>query len=359
MKKTYFTVGPGQLHKAVKPALFEALQQDVPSISHRSAAFSALYLKTKTNLFNLWGIPQDYHFFLTGSGLEAMERITQNMVYKSSFHFVGGSFATKWADFALKLGKKPVVALVSANADYDLSKIKIPTKAEAIAVTLNETSMGVYLGADFLRTLHKQNPDKLLMVDMVSCAPYPQVEWKHVDAVFFSAQKGFGLPAGMGVMIVSPRALKKSAFIESKGVSTGTYHRFASLEKMEQKNQTPETPNALCLFLLNAVFEDMLKEGIEAVRRGIDARAKLFYDLLDSHKTLKPAVKNTLTRSPHTIVVTVPGEAADVIKKLTKKGFIVSSGYAEGKKTQIRIANYPAHTTRMTRELIKVLSRIK
>ncbi len=343
MKKIFYTVGPGQLYPGMKKFIESAYDRDIMSISHRSAAFSDLFKDTKESLFNLLHIPDDYHMFLTGSGLEAMERTVQNLVLEKSVHFTGGSFARKWAQFSEDLGKEVIRVEAEEGKGFDLGAVRLPKRTDAIFITLNETSTGVYLGDKFVRALRARHPEAMIAVDMVSAAPYADLDMKSVDAALFSVQKGFGLPAGMGVLIVSPRALSRARTISSRGISTGTYHSFAALEKMALKHQTPETPNILSLFLLNKVLGAMHKKGIGKIRQELRERSKHLYVFFDRHPTLTPFVANKNDRSPLTIVVNTPEDSSIIIKRLAKRGTIVSSGYGPYKNTHIRIANYPAH----------------
>ena len=64
--------------------------------------------------------------------------------------------------------------------------------------------------AENIHKVAKQYPDKLIAVDAVSSAPYGDLDYRLLDIVFFSVQKLFGLPAGLGILIVSPRAIEKS-----------------------------------------------------------------------------------------------------------------------------------------------------
>ena len=73
--------------------------------------------------------------------------------------------------------------------------------------------------------------EKLVALDCVSALPYADIPVDKVDAVYFSVQKGFGMPAGLGVLILSPAAVAKAATIEEAGISTGSYHSFASWAK--------------------------------------------------------------------------------------------------------------------------------
>src|SRR5260221_8924697 len=204
----------------------------------------------------------------------------------------------------------------------------------------------------------KKYSDKLIAVDIVSSSPYVDLDYQVIDVAFFSVQKLFGLPAGMGVMVVSPRALEKSEKLLTKGMSIGSYHSFPTLARFELKQQTPETPPVLEMYVLGKVIEDMLATGIKKIRKETEQKAKMFYDFLDARETLSAFVKEKRFRSQTTIVVDIQKVKKDVKQFLAEKGFVVLSGYGQNKETQIRIANYPAHSVQDVQRLIRQLKTI-
>ena len=351
--KIYFTCGPSQLYPTVKKHLKEAMDSDILSISHRSPQFQKIYQSLINNLKKLLNLPEDFHIFFLSSSLESIERIIQNCVAKYSFHFVNGAFSKKFYQAAIDLKKNPQLYEVGGGYGFGLKKAEIPKKTQAISLTHNETSTGVAIPVQFINQLPAQAPSSLIAVDMVSSAPYPSLDYKKIDLAFFSTQKGFGLPAGLSVMLVNEKALNKARFLEKKGFITGSHHRFISLLKKEQIFQTPETPNVLAIYLLNKVCEDMLKKGIKTIRKEIEEKAKLLYNFFDNHRYFKPFVKDPQFRSKTTIVIDVKEKAKEIVSKLASWGFILSLGYGSFKDSQIRISNFPAHSINDVKKLIK------
>lgn len=366
MYKIYFTCGPTQLYPTVQKHIYEALVQDIPSISHRGTKFQEIFQKTVVNLKRLLAIPKQHHIFFLSSSLESMERVIENCVEKNCFHFVNGSFSKKFYQMAIDLKKRPEKMEVREGEGFDSSSLshsgkrgtslsRISKKTELIAITQNETSTGVSIPVQDISTLRQAYPEILIVVDIVSSAPYVELDFSKIDLAFFSVQKGFGLPAGMGVLVVNERAMDKARFLEKKGVNTGSYHSFPSLSKKAENYQTPETPNMLGMYLLQRVTEDLLKKGIKTIRKETDKKAKLVYDFFDQHPRYSPFVKNKKFRSKTTIDIDVKGDTKKLLPKLAKKGFIVSSGYGNFKAQHIRIANFPAHTMIQMKNFLKIL----
>lgn len=355
MKKIFFTPGPSQLYPSVPLHIKNALKENIASISHRSKKFEEIFFHASSGIKKLLNIPESYHIFFVSSGTEAMERVIQNCVENNSYHFVNGSFSNRFFETAKELGKKPQKVEVSFGEGFDFKKINIPPETELICLTHNETSSGVMTPVAEITKLSKTNPNKLIAVDIVSSVPFVDLDYSLLDVVFFSVQKGFGLPAGLGVLIVSPRAIKKSQQLVNKGVSIGSYHSFLSLLQFAEKNQTPETPPVLEMYLLGKIIADMITIGIEKIRNQTEQKAKLIYNFFDSHSLFSPFVNDIQTRSQTVITVNVDTKQQEIRKYLEQKGYIVGTGYGKYKETQIRIANFPTHSLSDIKGLITKL----
>ena len=355
MKKIFFTPGPSQLYPTVATHFQNGLRDDIGSISHRGKDFQKLFQDLTSNLKKLLTIPDDYSIFVVGSGTEAMERTIQNCVGKYSFHFVNGSFSKRFFETARELGKNPTAIETPFGEGFDFQRVKIPQKTELLCFTHNETSTGVMLPVAEITKIAKKYPEMLVAVDVVSSAPYVDLNYKFFDVVFFSVQKLFGLPAGLGIMIVSPRAIKKSQELLQKGINIGSYHSFPSLLKYAEKYQTPETPPVLEMYVLGKVIEDMLAVGIDTIRKETEQKATLLYDFLDNSSIFSAFVKEKQFRSQTVAVADIQKTKKDIKKLLSQKGMIIGSGYGEFKEKHLRIANYTALSINDVKKLLKEL----
>lgn len=355
MKTVFFTPGPSQLYPTVKKHIANALRQDIPSLSHRSSKYQEIIASTTDGLRKLLQVPKTHSIFFLSSGTEAMERIIENCVEKHSFHFVNGAFSKRFYQTSVELKKNAIKIEVPMGQGFNFEKITIPKSAEILCFTHNETSTGVTLRMDEIYKIKKLHRDKLVALDIVSSVPYVGVDFRNIDITFFSVQKGFGLPAGLGVLIVSPNALDKSEYLAKKGINIGSYHNFISLESFADKNQTPETPNVLGQYLLGKVVEDMLGKGIITIRKETEQKAEMLYDFFEKHSRYKPFVTEKEIRSKTVITIVIPDGSKPVVEVLKKKGFVIDRGYGELKETQIRIANFPAHKKADIQRLLSCL----
>ncbi|EAY30883.1 aminotransferase class V-fold PLP-dependent enzyme [Microscilla marina] len=359
-KQTFFTPGPAALYPTVAQHIQSALDKQIPSISHRSKVFQDIYKQTYHNIRTIFKLPDDYAVLFTGSATEVWERMLQNCVETESFHLVNGAFSKRFADFAQLMGKTAHLHEVPFGEGFDMAKVDIPSTAEMICVAHNETSAGVSTPVDDIHALKDQHPDKLLVVDMVSSAPLPLLDFNKIDAAYFSVQKAFGMPAGLGVWLVNKRCLDKAKKLEAKGQATGAHYRLVNLWKSFEKFQTPPTPNVLGIYLLGKVSEDMLNQGIDQIRHETEVKANLLYNALSNptiFKGFSPFVANHQHRSASVIVANTPGSAAEFIAKVGQHHMTIGSGYGKYKDAQIRIANFPATSVAQIEQLIETMTQ--
>ncbi len=356
---TYFTPGPAQLFPTFERHLKDFVEKQLGSVSHRSGVYRDLHRHTVEQLRELLRIPESHQVCFLGSASETWERILLNCVEHESFHLVNGSFSRKFYDYALALHKHATCFEKPLGEGFAFREITVPEYAEVIAVVHNETSSGVQMPVTDIHRLAKAHPGKLVAVDMVSSAPYPDLDFGLIDMAYFSVQKAFGLPAGLGVWIVSHRCLEKAESLRNKpGITIGGHHDLPTLWKNALHSETPATPNVMGIYLLGKVAEDFNRTGISKVREETEAKAGMLYSFLDKNPEFGIFVKDARLRSQTVIVADTVRPAAEIIGKIKEKGLIIGSGYGANKAGQIRIANFPAVSTEQTARLIGALKNI-
>lgn len=355
--KTNFTPGPSQLYFTVEDHARKAFKDYIPSLSHRSKQFEDISRNATEGLRALLNIPSNFSIVFTGSATEIWERTIQNLTEHTSHHLVNGAFSQKFYDTSLQLNRKATISLVESGKGFDES-VKIPS-TELIALTHNETSTGVSMPVSVISKIRENDPSTLIAIDAVSSLPYPDFDYNQVDSVFFSVQKGFGLPAGLGVWIVNERCIEKAEQLLSKEISVGSYHSLPSLVSNAKKNQTPETPNVLGIYLLSKVLEDFNRRGIQIIRKETEYKAAILYQVLDNHPIIQPFVKQHADRSKTVIVAECGEHTGALTQYLIKKGMLPGDGYGSQKKTQLRFANFPAHSKEQYELLVDTISEFK
>lgn len=355
MKPICFAPGPTELHPIVEVALRDAVEQRILSRSHRTEWFSKHYGDVKTRLGRVLGLPEGMRVFFVSSATEAMERVVQNTVQHESFHYVNGAFSERLWLTSKELGYTANRVYQPDGEGFRVEETTVPANAELMCVTQNETSTGCMVPFDSLAALKQKYPNKLLAVDVVSCCPSELLDYSLVDCAFFSVQKCFGLPAGLGVLMVSEQAMEVSRSLAEKGLIGGTYHSFAELGKWEAQLQTPETPNVLAIYLLSRVLEEFEKEGIDRIRWDMMRKLDVIHWWVGNSPRLSFFVKDEEFQSNTVAALELDGDAFWLRAELAKRGFEVGAGYKEHKKTQCRIANFPMHTYEQMHAMMEVM----
>jgi phosphoserine aminotransferase len=338
----YFGPGPSQLHPLVPETLARAVADGLPSVSHRSARFRDEVARTREALTALLHLPDGYRICYLGSATEAMERIVQGAVARRSFHLVNGSFSRRFRKVSVNLGRETDVLEAEDGKGFRLERVEVPHGTELVALTLNETSTGVALDLGGMEALAVRHPEVLVAVDGVSGTPALPVPIHRVDALFFSVQKLFGMPAGLGVLIVSPRMAERSLELKGRGVSVGGYLHLPALVEAADQDQTVATPNALAIHLLGRVTEAFLDDGLDLIRAETERKASLLL-AAGAAAGWEPFVAEE-DRSSTVLVFRVPGGSEATRSLLAERGFQVGSGYGPYRTGHVRIANFPAHS---------------
>jgi phosphoserine aminotransferase len=351
----YFTVGPTQTHPRFREFMLRALDSEIPSLSHRSPAFTDMFVSLSQNIKKLFSAPADYTTVFLSSATECMERSIQNLSTRETLHFVSGNFADRAYTFAVASSRKATKVLPRSDGSFSLDDIPEDCNPELIFFTHSETSSGIQMSREFITDVCNRFPHALTAVDIVSSAPTADIPIVMMDCTFFSIQKGFGLPAGLCVVMLSGRAVQTSEEIYARGHYNGLFHSFASLAKQARENRTLETPNVLFMFLLNDVVNDFLARTVATIRHEMHEKKALLYASIEKNPELTIAVENPQYRSDSVIVALTSNGSSPIITKLKESGFLIAPGYHTDKELKIRIANFPQHTITDVRALAALL----
>lgn len=357
MSKKYFTVGPTELADGISENFISAVKNNLFSVSHRSKEFEEIYSNTVESLKSLLGISDDFYVFFLSSATECMERILQNLVGNKSYHFVNGYFAERFLNISRQLGKETDFIKSEYGKDFNFDDVNIDGGTDMLCFTHNETSTGVTFKEEIIYGLKEKHPDKIIAVDIVTSVPYYRFDFSFIDVAFFSVQKGFGLPPGLGVMLCRKSLVSRTKDLKDKGNNIGTYNNFIKLAMNADKNQTTMTPNIPAIYLLGKSCEWILNSGIDNLRSETEKKASLIYNFFEKHPNIKPFVKEKDLRSLTTIVLESDLDLKKVFTKLEYNDFVVSKGYSEFIDKHIRIGNFPMHKLEDVSNLIYLFNK--
>lgn len=346
-----FYPGPSRVYDGVPRWTADAFRNGILSMNHRSEEFMTLVKETTTLLHKKLRAPKDYTVLFVSSATECWEIIAQSLVAKASLHAYNGAFGEKWFRYTKKLvpGSRAYVFDFQKPLAVEMLDMR---DADVLCLTQNETSNGTALAPRLLKEVREKFPDAIIAVDATSSMAGIQLDFKQADVWFASVQKCFGLPAGLALLICSPRALAAAGRLDRNN----HYNSLPFQVEMIRKNQTTHTPNVLGIYLLNRSLAAM--PSIQETAALTHSRAVAWEKYFRSHPTLSLLVTNKAVRSETVFTVCAQAESLQQLKADAKrKGLLLGEGYGDWKASTFRIANFPAIKPSEIKKLMGFLAR--
>ncbi|MFC6997662.1 aminotransferase class V-fold PLP-dependent enzyme [Rufibacter roseus] len=332
-----FYPGPSKVYPEVRDYLVMAYDEGILSIPHRSDRFVQMMRDLVGLLRKKLNIPQDYYIFFTSSATECWEIIAQSLTPNKSMHVYNGAFGEKWLEYAKKLRPDSYGQSFELNDAIDAPLLPVEDHTDVICVTQNETSNGTQVNMQTLLKLQNQHKDPLLAIDATSSMAGLNLKFIRADIWFASVQKCFGLPAGMAVMVCSPRTMQRAKALNDKKHYNSLVYFY---EKM-LNYQTGHTPNVLNLYLMRQVLDR--KPLIKQVDQMLVERAQDLYAFFEEFTDVQLLVENPEVRSHTVIALKGPAKLIQEIKRnAATQGIALGNGYGNWAKDTFRIANFPA-----------------
>ena len=342
-----FYPGPSKVHPEALGYIQEAFEQGIVSMNHRSTQFEELLEATFQELHAKWNIPANYSIYFVSSATEAWEIVTQSLVRKKSIHLYNGAFGKKWANYA-----KSVAECHEFSIGQSLAEVSLhigPIKGDTLCLVQSETSNGS--GQQIRRADFQFTEDAIIAVDATSSMGGIELPWNEADVWLASVQKCIGIPAGMGLMICSPKALTRA-----KEVGRAThYNDILFLEENRRLFQTQMTPNVLGIYLVYRLTQQL--PSLSETHRATLAKLKIWTDFWDKQSDFTYLIERGNLRLPTVLALKGPEEKIQtLLTHCQVNGIELGKGYGEWKNTTFRIANFPAHTIEDIETLIKHLT---
>jgi len=261
-----FVPGPTNTPDRILRAMHVAMED------HRSSAFPTLAGPLFRDLRRIFKTESGQAFIFPASGTGAWEASLSNTLSPGDRVVAArfGQFSHLWIDMAQRLGLKvdildaewgegaPVERYHEALAADKAHEIK------AVLFTHNETATGVTSDvAGVRRALNDARHPALLMVDGVSSIAsidFRMDEWG-VDLAVTGSQKGLMLPAGLGIVCASKKAL--ASYDQAK--LARVFFDFGDMSKANATGYFPYTPSLPMLYGLRESLAVLFEEGLENV----------------------------------------------------------------------------------------------
>lgn len=261
-----FVPGPTNVPDRVLRAMHRAMED------HRSSDFPALAAPVLESLKKIFKTTSGQAFVFPSSGTGAWEASLSNTlspgdkVLASRF----GMFSHLWIDMAQRLGLQVDVIDAEWGEGAPIERYQEALAADkshaikAVLFTHNETATGVTSDvAPMRRALNDTKHPALLMVDGVSSIgsiDFRMDEWG-VDLAVTGSQKGLMLPAGLGIVAASQKALA----LYDQAKLPRVFFDFGDMRKANTTGYFPYTPSLPLLYGLRESIAVLMEEGLENV----------------------------------------------------------------------------------------------
>jgi alanine-glyoxylate transaminase/serine-glyoxylate transaminase/serine-pyruvate transaminase len=239
---------------------------------HRSSAFPGLATPLFRDLKKIFKTETGQPFIFPASGTGAWEAALCNTLSPGDRVLAArfGQFSHLWIDMAQRLGLQVDILDAEWGEGAPVERYHQALVADkghsikALLVTHNETATGVTSDvAGVRKALNDTKHPALLMVDGVSSIAsidFPMDEWA-VDLAVTGSQKGLMLPAGLGIVCASQKALA----CYDKAKLARIFFDFGDMSKANATGYFPYTPSLPLLYGLRESLAMLLEEGLDKI----------------------------------------------------------------------------------------------
>ncbi len=261
-----FVPGPTNVPDRVLRAMHRPMED------HRSSDCPSLALPLFENLKKIFKTSSGQAFIFPASGTGAWEASLSNTLSPGDRVLAArfGMFSHLWIDMAQRLGLQVDVLDAEWGEGAPIERYQEALAADkahrikAVLFTHNETATGVTSDvAGVRRALNDTKHPALLMVDGVSSIAsidFRMDEWG-VDLAVTGSQKGLMLPAGLGIVCASQKALG----LYDQAKLPRVFFDFGDMRKANATGYFPYTPSLPMLYGLRESLEILFEEGLENV----------------------------------------------------------------------------------------------
>ena len=261
-----FVPGPTNTPDRILRAMHRAMED------HRSSDFPSLAAPVLEDLKKIFKTTSGQAFVFPASGTGAWEASLANTLSPGDKVLAArfGMFSHLWIDMAQRLGLQVQVLETEWGEGAPIERYQEALAADtgreirAVLFTHNETATGVTSDvAGIRKALNDTKHPALLMVDGVSSIAsidFRMDEWG-VDLAVTGSQKGLMLPAGLGIVCASQKALAQY----DQARLPRCFFDFGDMRKANATGYFPYTPSLPMLYGLRESIDTLLEEGLENV----------------------------------------------------------------------------------------------
>ena len=350
MKKYNFSAGPSKLDKTVIEKANQSIIEyedkglSILEISHRSKEYTDIMEKLKSNLKNLFAIPENYFIlFLQGGATYQNSLIPHNFGNKSN---IGCLVTGEWSKKTLQDFELINKTESTSVSHEEIEKFLINDNSDAfkdldhLHLTSNETINGIQI-RDFNNINHPS-----LFIDMSSDFGSYNFEWENISYIYSGAQKNMGIP-GVTICIGKNEVLNNTA-----------NPSYLDLKKLVENDSVYNTPPTFSIYVLYLVTEWMLHcGGIKYFEEKSISSSELIYSQIEQYgkHIILPVSEYARSRSNVVFNFNDPSIEKDFFKKAEEENILGIKGHRS--VGGVRISLYNAINDEMIDYLNKFISR--
>lgn len=269
MKRRKLLMIPGPIE--FEPSVLQAMA--VPTPSHVAPDFIACFGNCLEMMKKVWQCPSGQPFIMAGTGTLAMDMAGSNLIEAGDSALVisTGYFGERYAELLRRYGAEVTLLKAPVGQVVSLEQVEQTLKKKSyklMTFTHVDTSTAVLVDPRPLGELGRKYGVLTILDGVCSVAgeEIRQEEWG-IDVVLTASQKAIGVPPGLALLVVSPRAMQ--AWKERKTHVGNYYSDWNNWLPIMQAyaNGTPSyfgTPAVNLVIALEVSLRLILEQGIEA-----------------------------------------------------------------------------------------------
>jgi phosphoserine aminotransferase len=298
-----FNAGPSVLSKEVFEQASQAILNfnntglSILEIGHRTPLFQPVMDEARALIKELMGLDDDHEvLFLHGGATTQFMQAPMNLLGETEI--ASYTETGTWASKAIKEAKLfGHVEIAGSSKETNFTSIpeelSVSPTAAYLHITTNETIAGTQWHAI------PYNCGVPLIADMSSDILSRQLDFNKFDLIYAGAQKNMGA-AGVNLVIVNKNIL---------GKVTRTIPTILDYRNHIKEGSMLNTPPVFAVYVVLLTLRWLKAQGgVAAIERLNNAKAKLFYDTLDSLPIFKgPIVKGDRSKMNAVFIMDNPG----------------------------------------------------
>jgi phosphoserine aminotransferase len=318
-----FNAGPSILPKEVFEQASQAILDfngsglSILEIGHRTNLFQPVMEEARLLVRELMSLDDDHEvLFLHGGATTQFMQVPMNLLNENAIasYTETGTWANKAIKEARLFGHVEIAGSSKENNYTSLpSSLQVSPTASYLHITTNETIAGMQW--------HElpDEPGVTLVADMSSDIFSRVLDFNRFGLIYAGAQKNMGA-AGVNLVVVEKNILGKA----ERDIPTILDYR-NHIKEASMLN----TPPVFAVYVAMLTLRWLKKQGgVAAMEKLNDAKARLFYDTLDSLPVFKvPVAKKDRSKMNAVFVMENPALENEFLEKTKEEGMIGIKGH--------------------------------